>query len=194
MRAPSARATPEAIAVRSAFYAVLNEMPEDKLRKLILELLLAPFTMTTAHRKRDRRRKAVEGKDVDEEKVVSLHQRKNGRKRCRSRTVAVDAAKLAERRKRAAANRKAARQAAKAARAIKGEAAPAAGNGEDVAVTPAMLWQHAERIQPQAPWKAVARELGVRDIHAQHAYRNQSLPPHVGAMAITKFLTLPVPN
>jgi hypothetical protein len=103
----------------------------------------------------------------------------------------VDAAKLAERRKRAAANRRAARAAAKAA---KGSAPGTAGNGEDVAVTPAMLWQHAERIQPTAPWKAVAREFGVKDIHAQAAYRNQSLPPHVGAMAITKFLTLPVSN
>jgi hypothetical protein len=59
-------------------------------------------------------------------------------------------------------------------------------------VSAADLWRHAERIEPQAPWKAVAREFGVKDIHAQAAYRNQSLPPHVGAMAITKFLTLPV--
>jgi hypothetical protein len=175
------RTTSEAAAVRSAFYAVLREMPEDKLRKLILDLLLAPLTMTTQHRKRGRQPIAVA-----EGNVVPLPP-KNGRKR---RRKAVDEAKLAERRKRNAANRKARRHAARAAKAAK----ISAGNGEDIAVTPAMLWQHAERIEPTAPWKAVARELGVKDIHAQAAYRNQSLPPHVGAMAITKFLMLPVPN
>jgi hypothetical protein len=162
---------------RAAVRAFFDALPAERLRDLALKFLADPFTNSQRQPGRPGRpRKAVE-----EGNVVPLH-RKPGRRR---RKPAVDEAKLAKRRKRYAANRKAARHAAKAARAIK-----SAGNGEDVAVTPAMLWQRAERIEPTAPWKA----LGVRDIHAQAAYRNQSLPPHVGAMAITKFLTLPVAN
>jgi hypothetical protein len=196
---------------RAAVRAFFDTIPVERLRALALQFLADPFTnsqrqprrpgrprkameedvdegkvVSLHQRTRGRRRKAVAGRDVDEERVVSLHQR-NPRRRKR-RKPAVDEAKLAERRKRAAANRRAARAAAKAAM-------PASnGNGQDRPVTAADLWRHAERIEPQAPWKAVAREFGVKDIHAQHAYRNQSLPPHVGAMAITKFLTLPVAN
>jgi hypothetical protein len=169
-------------AIRNTFDSVLAALPQDRLRTLVLELMFAPLT-TTAHCKPGRPRRGVEG-----ENVVPLH-----RKRRRRGRPAVDAAKLAERRKRAAASRKAARHAAKAAKATKGTTVPT-GNGEDMPVTAADLWRHAEKLQPTRPWMAVVRELGVKDIHAQAAYRNQSLPPHVGAMAITKFLTLPVAN
>jgi hypothetical protein len=57
-----------------------------------------------------------------------------------------------------------------------------------------MMWRHAEQIEPQAPWKAVVREFGVKEAVAQQAYRSQSLPPHVGPMAISKFLMLRAPN
>jgi hypothetical protein len=177
---------------RAAVRAFFDSLPPERLRSLALKFLADPFTNSQRQPRRPGRpRKDVEARSADEEKVVSLHQRKPGRRR---RQKAVDAAaKLAARRKRYEAKRAAARRAARATKAIKA-AAPPAGNGQDVPVTPAMLWQHAERIEPTAPWKAVAREFGVKDIHAQAAYRNQSLPPHVGAMAITKFLTLPVPN
>jgi hypothetical protein len=38
-------------AIRSAFNAVLAALPEDRLRNLVLELMFAPFTMTTQHRR-----------------------------------------------------------------------------------------------------------------------------------------------
>jgi hypothetical protein len=79
-------------AIRSAFDSVLAALPQDRLRNLVLELMFSPFTTTTQHRKRGRPRK-----HADEGNVVSLHQRKPGRKR---RRKSVDAAKLAARRKR----------------------------------------------------------------------------------------------
>jgi hypothetical protein len=84
-------------AIRNAFNAVLAALPENRLRTLVLELLFAPFTMTTLNRKRGRPRK-----DVEEENVVPLH-RHAGRRR----KGAGDEAKAAERRARYAANRKA---------------------------------------------------------------------------------------
>jgi hypothetical protein len=97
--------------------------------------------------------------------------------------------KLLARRQRYAAKRKAARRAAKAAAA---GAAAAGANGEGaVPVSPEALWRHAERLEPQAPWKAVVRELGVKEVHAQAAYRKLSLPPQMGPMAVEKFLALP---
>jgi hypothetical protein len=181
------RAIPDADAVRNAFHAVLNALPEDKLRTLILELLLAGLTPPAPlarQRKVGRPRKSVE-----EENVVPVH--RHARRR---RGRAVDEAKLAERRKRYAATRKAKRQAAKAAKAIKAAAPAAAGNGQDAAVTPQAFWQHAEKLEPTRPWLAVTREFDVKEAIAQNCYRKLSLPPHVGPMAISQFLTLQTPN
>jgi hypothetical protein len=89
--------------------------------------------MTTQRHKRGR-----QPTTVAEGNVVPLPP-KNGRKRRRGRAVAVDEAKLAERRKRNAANRKAARhaaKAAKAARAIKGRVAPAGGTARTPLLRP----------------------------------------------------------
>jgi hypothetical protein len=40
----------------------------------------------------------------------------------------------------------------------------------------------------------VVREFDVKEAVAQQAYRSQSLPPRVGPMAISKFLTLLAQN
>jgi hypothetical protein len=173
------RTTSEAAALRAAFYAVLAEMPPEKLRKLFLELLLAPLTWTTQHRKRGRQPTAVA-----EGNVVPLP-RKNGRRR---RRKTVDEAKLAERRKRNAANRKARRQAAKAEAAA---AATTAGNGNGQGLTLIeSFWRHAQTLDPQAPWKPVMREFGTNEAAARHAFRTNALPPHVGPVAVERFLTL----
>jgi hypothetical protein len=173
-------------AVRAAVNRVLAELPEDKLRRFILELMFSPFTMTTQHRRRGGRPR----KHVDEETIVPLPRKTRGRRR----KGAVDAAKLAERRKRYAANRRAARQAARAAKAIK--AASPAGNGQDTtgnganAVTAENFWKHAQIFNPQAPWKRVASEFGVNENAARHAFRTSGLPSGVGPVAIEKFLGL----
>jgi hypothetical protein len=77
-----------------------------------------------------------------------------------------------------------------AARAAKPPATGNGRNGEAAAITPQAFWQHAEKLEPQAPWCAVTREFGVKEPIAQQAYRSTSLPPRVGPMAATKFLTL----
>jgi hypothetical protein len=64
------------------------------------------------------------------------------------------------------------------------------GTGPEPAITPQTFWQHAEKLEPTAPWRAVVREFDVKQAVAQQAYRSLSLPPHVGPMAVTKFLNL----
>jgi hypothetical protein len=169
---------PAAAAVRNAFHAVLNAMPEDKLRTLILELLLAGLSPArqAPHRKRGRPPKAVEEENAPLQRNTARRRRKG----------AVDEAKLAERRKRYAAKRKAKRQAAKAAAA---KAAAANANGQDV-ISAEAFWRHAEKIEPKAPWKPVMREFGTNEGVAKHAFKSKGLPPHVGPVAVERFLAL----
>jgi len=204
---------------RAAVRAFFDSIPVERLRALALKMMADPFTdpqrpprrpgrrrkameengdegkvVSLHQRKPGRRRKAVAERDVDEERAVSLHQR-NPRRGQRRRKPAGDAAKLAERRRRNAANRRASRAAARAARATAGAALPTGnGNGADGPVSAQAFWQHAEKLEPTRPWKAVAREFDVKEAVAQNAYRNLSLPPRVGPMAVTKFLELQAPG
>ena len=57
-------------------------------------------------------------------------------------------------------------------------------------ITAATFWDHAEKLNRARPWLAVAREFDVREPIAQNCYRNVRLPPHVGPMAVERFLTL----
>jgi hypothetical protein len=166
-------------AIRSAFNSVLAALPENRLRNLVLELLFSPFTTTTQHRKIGRPRKG----DVEGENVVPLQ--RNGRRR---RKGAVDETKLAARRQRAAASRRAKRHAAKAIEATK--PAAAAGNGTDAPVTAQAFWQRCEQIEPSAPWHIPVREFGIREAIAQQAFRARTLPPRIGPMALNRFLEL----
>jgi hypothetical protein len=53
------------------------------------------------------------------------------------------------------------------------------------------LWQHAEKLQPKTPWRAVARELGINDAVALDAHRIHKLPPGITGDALTRFLAVP---
>jgi hypothetical protein len=103
--------------------------------------------------------------------------------------------KLAERRKRYEAKRAAARRAArhdaKAAEAAK-VPQPTTGNGnaEDTPITADAFWQRCEQIEPKAPWRVPMREFDVKNAVAQQAFRARTLPPRIGAMAISRFLEL----
>jgi hypothetical protein len=58
--------------------------------------------------------------------------------------------------------------------------------------TPAQtLWQHAEKLQPKAPWRAIVREFGINEAVAQDAHRNYKLPPGITGDAVSRFLELP---
>ena len=64
------------------------------------------------------------------------------------------------------------------------------GNGAEI--TPAQtLWQHAGKLQPKAPWRAIVREFGINEAVAQDAYRVHNLPPGITGDAVTRFLELP---
>jgi hypothetical protein len=65
------------------------------------------------------------------------------------------------------------------------------GAGDGIPVSAEALWRHAQKLEPTRPWLAVVRELEVKEVHARAAFRKLSLPPGVGPMAVTKFLTLP---
>jgi hypothetical protein len=174
------RATSDAAA---AVRTLIAALPDACLRDLCIQLALNRLTLTPpspaqpeARRKggwpRGRRRTAANG-------------RRRGKKALAKGTMD---SKLAERRARYAAARKAKRHAAKAAKATK--ATTNNGNGESVAASPQAFWQHAEKLEPTRPWRAVVREFDVKEALAQNCYRKLSLPPGVGPMAVTKFLSL----
>jgi hypothetical protein len=176
--------------------ALVGSISEDRLRGLVVALImdeLFPSTSVSGPRRRGRGRppeaaKLVQNDDIGEVSNRDGRRAVNGRRRRKQ----PDDAKLLARRQRYAAKRKAKRRAARVVAAGGGEAAAANGQGGGgVEVSAQSLWRHAEKIEPQAPWRAVVRELGVKDIHAQAAYRKLSLPPQVGPMAVEKFLALP---
>jgi hypothetical protein len=159
-------------------------LPDACLRDLCLQLALGlaaspptpslakPAADTHVQRRRGRPRKTAG----------------NGRRRTEAPAKKVDP-KLAERRKRYEANRKAKRHAAKAAEVAKASpSTPATGNGETPPVTAQAFWQRCEQIEPTAPWHVPTREFGVRDAVAQQAFRARTLPPRIGPMALNKFL------
>jgi hypothetical protein len=143
----------------AAVRTLIAALPDACLRDLCVRLALNHLTLTppaTSPVEPEVRRKR--GRPRGRPRRTAT----NGRRRGTEAPAKAADSKLVARRQRYAAKRAAARREAKAA-------AKAGSNGEDVPVTPAMLWQHAERVEPQAPWKAVARELGVKDVHAQAA-------------------------
>jgi hypothetical protein len=70
----------------------------------------------------------------------------------------------------------------------------ASGNGSEPtangrsAVSPKALWEHAAKLEPKAPWRAIVRELGVAEAAAQAAQREGILPCTPRAAA--RFMTL----
>jgi hypothetical protein len=149
-------------------------VPEDRLRSLLVALvlddLMPSMSITEPRRRRGRPPGAAAAANGRRRKAA------NGRRRA----AKPDDPKLLARRQRYAARRAAARRAAKAG-----------SNGEDaVSVSPEALWRHAEKLEPTRPWAAVAREFGVKEAAAQQAHRSRGLPPGIGPMAITRFLTV----
>ena len=47
-------------------------------------------------------------------------------------------------------------------------------------------------LQPKAPWRAVALELGTNNAVALDAYRTHTFPPGITEATVTRFLELPV--
>jgi hypothetical protein len=70
----------------------------------------------------------------------------------------------------------------------KSKGAEAHANGATVSA--GALWEHARKLEPRQPWRAVARELGVSDGAAQLAHRNLAMPANISPAAAARFLTL----
>jgi hypothetical protein len=165
-----------------ALRSLISAIPDDRLRELVLEMLLATLTTPVARPR--------------EPKPPAPAKRPLGKKRGRPRgprksTLAAAAAdeKLAQQRQRDAALKREKRAAARAAR----QAKPNGSNGRNSPeITSAQtLWQHAEKLQPKAPWRAIVREFGINEAVAQDAHRTHKLPPGITGDAVTRFLELP---
>jgi hypothetical protein len=63
-------------------------------------------------------------------------------------------------------------------------------NGRNGRVSPEALWQHAAKLEPKAPWRAIVRELGVSEGNAQRAERDGIVPANVSTRATERFLAL----
>jgi hypothetical protein len=155
---------------------LIAALPDERLREFVLEILLASLT---------------EKAPAPATTMPAPAKRPRGRPRGpRKSTMVAKAsdAKLAQRQRDAALKREK-RAAARAAR----QAKPNGSNGRNSPeITSAQtLWQHAEKLQPKAPWRAIVREFGINEAVAQDAHRTHKLPPGITGDAVTRFLELP---
>jgi hypothetical protein len=152
----------------STIRALIATVPEQTLRELIAELVAALL-------------RCVAASPGSPEVAASPS---NGRRR-RHWSRARRAAENTRRRER--------RRAAPRRRSRKPRV-DASGNGSEptangrFAVSPAALWEHAAKLEPKAPWRAIVRELGVAEAAAQAAQRDGILPCTPRAAA--RFMTL----
>ena len=66
------------------------------------------------------------------------------------------------------------------------------GNGHacDQSVSAEAFWNHARKLSPKEPWRSVVRELDISNGAAREALRNTALPSGVAAATVARFLTL----
>jgi hypothetical protein len=172
----------------STVRTLVTAIPEDRLRDLcvqiILDRLTPPPAANSAAARQDKLRENVDIRAVSNPPTEPAE--------CRREQNRKYAAARRAKRLQAAAKPAAPAVAAITGRRRRGrKPSNSAGNGQAAApITPLAFWQHAEKLEPQAPWRAVVREFEVKETIAQQAYRSQSLPPRVGPMAVS-FLTLP---
>jgi hypothetical protein len=168
--------------------ALIAAIPDDRLRELFLELALAALAVPAVVEKqvpRNGRRRRGSGK--------GWRHGKGKHKIDRRRRAYLDALNAKRREKREAATL--AREAAGAVRKKPGPKPKPKSNGAQVhgngvTVAAAALWEHARKLEPRQPWRAVARELGVSDGAAQLAHRNLAMPANISPAAAARFLTL----
>jgi hypothetical protein len=154
---------------------LIAAVPDDRLREIFLDLALAALSVPAVEEpsRNGRRRKAA---SAGKHKID------------RHRRAYLDAlnAKRREKRRQAALQRIAAGGTPKRRgrpKKVEGERPHGNGNGRFATVSPAALWQHATKLEPKQPWRAVARELGVSDGAAQLAHRNLAMPANISPAA-----------
>ena len=155
---------------------LIAAVPDDRLRETLLDLALAALAVPAIEEPkpaaRNGRRRRSRGK--------GWRRGKGKHKIDRHRPAYLDAlnAKRREERRLARKTQEASGDAPKRrGRKPKGNGAEAHGNGATVSA--AALWEHARKLEPRQPWRAVARELGVSDGAAQVAHRNLAMPVNI---------------
>jgi hypothetical protein len=165
---------------------LIAAVPDDRLREIFLDLALAalavPAVAEPKPAARNGRRRRGRGK--------GWRRGKGTHKIDRRRRAYLDAlnAKRREERRLAREAQEAAGTARRRGRKPKGNGAQPHGNGATVSAE--ALWEHARKLEPRQPWRAVARELGVSDGAAQLAHRNLAMPADVSPVAAARFLAL----
>lgn len=164
--------------------ALIAAVPDNRLRELFLELALAALAVPAVEEPkpaaRNGRRHRGGGKGW---------RRGKGKHKVNRHSRAYLDALNAKRRE----QRRLAREAQEAAGTTKRRGRPKKTKGEgarSATVSPEALWQHATKLEPKQPWRAVARELGVSDGAAQLAHRNLAMPVNISPAAAARFLTL----
>jgi hypothetical protein len=76
-------------------------------------------------------------------------------------------------------------------RAAAARAARQAKPGSPETTSAQTLWQHAEKLQPKAPWRAIVREFGINEAVAQDAHPPTNCHPASQTTPFSRFLELP---
>jgi hypothetical protein len=173
---------------------LVDEIPVDRLKSLVLELMIAtpaagaeePGSATAVRR---RRRKA-KPKPKAEPKGQSAKQRYIARRS--ARRGAARAEKAAAKAASPAHAKTPPRPRGRGGRRRK--AAEPSSNGHSNAGVPAVsaeaLWKQASRLAPTKPWTVVASEFGLNAAVALDAYRGKQLPPNLNQIAAARFLEM----
>jgi hypothetical protein len=171
-----AKASHEGKPPRARAIAAVTAHPEKSNRAIADQIGVSTQTVWRARRGPGRPRKPETGTQA-KAKLAAL----------RSRRAELQRRWRAKRAKRPSTNAQE-QAAAKQAKNRKAKASNANGTTE---ITPAQLWEHAARISPKTPWKAVARELGANEVQARDCFRNGTMIPGIAAIAAARFCELP---
>jgi hypothetical protein len=165
--------------------ALIAAIPDDRLRELFVELTLAALTVPFSEDP-----KAAPHNGRRRGRGKGWRQGKGKHKIDRHRRAYLDTlnAKCREKRRLAREAGEAASTAKRRGRKPKGNGAETHSNGATISA--AALWEHARKLEPRQPWRAVSRELGISEGAAQLALRNLTVPEDVSPAAAARFLTL----
>lgn len=177
------RAITPALDPAPALRLLIGAVPNDRLRDLMLELLLrgvpagpsailAPATATATDPAPAKRRSGWP-KGVP-----------RGPRKAKAENGAAAVEDYSAVRRRRYAEKRAAE------RASSGHAKGSGNGSGQEGISGREFWDHARKLSPKEPWRSVVRELDISNGGAREALRTTTLPPGVAAAAVARFLTL----
>ena len=154
----------------STLRALIATVPNQRLRELVVELILTALRCLAA---RSSEPAVPTGNGRRRHWLSARRAAENATRRERRLTNADGAPKRRGRRPKANAD-------------APGNGSEPTANGPS-GVSPEALWEHAAKLEPKAPWRAIARKLGVAEAAAQAAQRDKILPctPRAAARLMT---------